>query len=282
MKRYKLLKDLPYAKAGEVFERVTHKSEDSLSDYDYLEIKKRVKDGEDEVNFGIKYNYFLNNFDEWFEEIEEPTDSIHWKPKNGEKYWTPGAADIYSHIWRGDELDIGCYESGEVFRTEEGCKRARNRRLAEVRLRRTSTFKPDLNNGELGWVVGYSCLTKKLTTERFIYSYYGEIVCYKTAEDAKKSIKENREDWLIYFGVEEEEMKEFSIPVRITLDCCLSVKANNQDEAYEVADDTVYWACQNGALIQQKDLSILDYAAMLRGKYIDFGEWRDPLDTGKS
>lgn len=78
---YKLLKDLPYAKAGEVFERVTHKSEDGLSDYDYLEIKKRVKDGEDKVNFGIKYNYFLNNFDDWFEEIEEPTDSVRWKPK---------------------------------------------------------------------------------------------------------------------------------------------------------------------------------------------------------
>lgn len=39
-------------------------------------------------------------------------------------------------------------------------------------------------------------------------------------------------------------MKEFSIPVKITLDCCLSVKANNQDEAYEVADDTMYWAYQ--------------------------------------
>lgn len=30
------------------------------------------------------------------------------------------------------------------------------------------------------------------------------------------------------------------IPVKITLDCYLSVKANNEDEAYEVADDTMY------------------------------------------
>lgn len=37
-------------------------------------------------------------------------------------------------------------------------------------------------------------------------------------------------------------MKEFSIPVKITLDCYLSVKASNQDEAYEIADDTMYWA----------------------------------------
>lgn len=28
-------------------------------------------------------------------------------------------------------------------------------------------------------------------------------------------------------------MKEFSIPVKITLDCYLSVKANNQDDTYE-------------------------------------------------
>ena len=48
-------------------------------------------------------------------------------------------------------------------------------------------------------------------------------------------------------------MKEFSIPVKITLDCYLSVKANNQDEAYEVADDTMYWAYQNGAPEQHKD-----------------------------
>lgn len=54
-------------------------------------------------------------------------------------------------------------------------------------------------------------------------------------------------------------MKEFSIPVKITLDCCLSVKANNQDEAYEVADDTMYWTYQNGAPEQHKDLSILDW-----------------------
>ena len=53
-------------------------------------------------------------------------------------------------------------------------------------------------------------------------------------------------------------MKEFSIPVKITLDCCLSVKANNQDEAYEVADDTMYWAYQNGAPEQHKDLEAVD------------------------
>lgn len=31
----------------------------------------------------------------------------------------------------------------------------------------------------------------------------GELVHYATKEEAEKSIEENREDWLIYFGVEE-------------------------------------------------------------------------------
>ncbi len=77
-------------------------------------------------------------------------------------------------------------------------------------------------------------------------------------------------------------MKEFSIPVKITLDCYLSVKANNQDEAYEVADDTMYWAYQNGAPEQHKDLSILDCEIAVDGEDIDLDEWRDPSDTNES
>jgi hypothetical protein len=207
MKRYKLLKDLPYAKAGEVFERVTHKSEDSLSDYDYLEIKKRVKDGEDEVNFGIKYNYFLNNFDDWFEEILELTDSIHWEPKSGEAFWYIDAdSDIYYDIYNEARLyHYKRFEYGNTYRTLGEAKDARNRRLAEVRLRRTSTFKPDFKNDRGGYVVFYNPEEDKLETHN-VYCYdYGEIVRYETVEEAEKSIKENERDWKIYFGIKEEE-----------------------------------------------------------------------------
>ena len=74
-------------------------------------------------------------------------------------------------------------------------------------------------------------------------------------------------------------MKEFSIPVKITLDYYLSVKADNQDEAYEVADDTMYWAYQNGSPEQHKDLSILGCEIAVDGEDIDLDEWRDPSDT---
>lgn len=68
MKKYKLLKDLPFAKAGEIFIRET----DKKANIDYVEISKRVNaDDYDETRFGLKTNFFLNNFNEWFEEVKE-------------------------------------------------------------------------------------------------------------------------------------------------------------------------------------------------------------------
>lgn len=94
---------------------------------------------------------------------------------------------------------------GNVYRTEEECEKAKERRLAEVKLQQTSTFKPDFENGKGGWVVFYSYVDKELHSMRDICTDSGELVRYETEEEAKRSIRENREDWLIYFGVKEEK-----------------------------------------------------------------------------
>lgn len=206
MKRYKLLKDLPYAKAGEIFERITHKSEEGLSDYDYLEVRKRVRVGEDETRFGIKYNYFLDNFNEWFEEIqEESTDSIHWKPKNGDKCFILENANIRPAVYTGMLCDYNAWRTGKIFRTQEECEKARDRELAEVRLRRTSTFSPDFEHGHGGWVVQYDYIARRPMMFMAPFENNGEPVRYGTVEEAEKSIKENWEDWLTYFGIKEEK-----------------------------------------------------------------------------
>ena len=201
--KYKLLKDLPYAKAGEVFERVTHKSEDGLSDYDYLEIRKREADGEDETRFGIQYNYFLNNFDEWFEEI---TDSIHWKPRWGDKYYHIDYLG-YVHLtnWEDDDADNNRLALGFIYPTEEACRKAKERKLAKVRLQRTSSFKPDFENGKGGWIVFYDHECKTLAIFKIGCYDSGEPVHYATREEAEKSIEENERDWKIYFGIKEWE-----------------------------------------------------------------------------
>lgn len=200
--KYKLLKDLPFAKAGEVFERVTYKTKNGLSDYDYLKISKRLKDGEDESMFTIDYSYFLGNFSEWFEGFQEG--GVHYKPKFGDIYWRiDSGGEIVERKWQNDEVNKYDYLSANAYRELEEIEQARERKLAEIRLRRTSTFEPDFENGSGGYVVDYDYTNQKLECYDLLCNNSGEIVRYATRADAQKSIRENREDWLIYFGVKE-------------------------------------------------------------------------------
>lgn len=196
MKRYKLLKDLPTFKAGDMF---------YISQYGALIY--------DDGGFGVMVcsqsmlERFPNILTDWFEEIQEKTiDSIHWKPKNGDEYfYISDYGDIYSDIWRGKFIDNERLALGFIYPTEKECIKAKKRKLAEVRLRRTSTFKPDFENDKGGWIVVYNYRYHKLSAQNVQFEDAGEPVRYVTIEEAEKSIKENREDWLICFGIEEEK-----------------------------------------------------------------------------
>lgn len=202
MKRYKLLKDTPTIKAGTIFEEV-------ISDFDELKELVRI------TPLGAKTSpqwtiQDINNFDEWFEEIKEPVGSIHWKPEVGDIYWYLSTSGIVQEReWSplSDDLvqfDLGRHEIGNCYRTEKEAEKARDRKLAEIKLRRTSTFKPDFKNGKGGWAISYDYYFEQLSYINCPHHNYGEPVRYETVEDAEKSIKENRQDWLIYFGVEEQ------------------------------------------------------------------------------
>lgn len=196
MKRYKLLKDLPTFKAGGLF---------YISEYGALVY--------DDGGFGVMayaqstLEKFPNILTEWFEEIKEPTDSIHWKPKHGDEYfWIDECGSILPGTFYRDSLyDQQRLTFGNVYRTEEECEKARERRLAKVRLRRTSDFKPDFKNGNGGWVVMYDHFERVLAIECYSFCDSGEPVRYETEEEALKSIRENERDWKIYFGIKEEE-----------------------------------------------------------------------------
>lgn len=196
--KYKLLKDTPTIKAGTIFEEIVNMSDGTRE----LTVAVPGEDTPQDPQFTIQD---IDNFDEWFEEIKEPTDSIHWKPKIGDRYWALGNTIVYPQTWGDDEFDRDRYESGRVYKTKEECEKALDRELAEVRLRRTSNFKPDFENDNGGWVVYYDPKKKRLEVQEVYCLEYGEIVRYETEEEAKRSIKENREDWLKYFGIEEEE-----------------------------------------------------------------------------
>lgn len=195
MKRYKLRKDTPTIKVGTIFEEV-------VSDFDGAKELARI------TPVGAKTNpqwtiRDIDNFDEWFEEVEEPTDSIHWKPRIGDRCFILANANIRLTSYTGMLRDYNAWRTGKVFRTEEECEKALDRELAEVRLRRTSTFKPDFENDNGGWVVYYDPRKKRLEVQEVYRLEYGEIVRYQTKKEAEKSIKENEKDWLTYFGVED-------------------------------------------------------------------------------
>lgn len=190
MKQYKLLKDLPGIKKGTILSEGK-----SLFGARTLITKNDVGP------------IFIGNdlTEELFEEIKEPVDSIHWKPKIGDRYfYISGYGTVYSETWHGVPVDYYRRALGSIYPTEEECKKARERKLAKVRLQRTSTFKPDFENGNGGWIVGYDYEDESLTTIPISDVDYGEPVRYATSEDARKSIRENREDWKIYFGIKEE------------------------------------------------------------------------------
>lgn len=203
MKRYKLLKDLPTFKAGQL----AYISKTGNLIAGTPENQKTTETG---LIIMIYHETTLKKFPniltEWFEEIKEPTDSIHWKPKKDDEYfWMNSYGETQPDVWDGDSIDSMRLALGMVYRTEEECEEAKERRLAEVRLQQTSNFKPDFKNGNGGWVVMYDHFERVLAIECYSFCNSGEPVRYDTEEEAEKSIKENERDWKIFFGIKEEE-----------------------------------------------------------------------------
>ena len=190
--KYKLLKDLPGLEKGSI-----------LSEYGSGSVLRILvaEEGKTVANF------FSNEmFEKFFEEIKEPVDSIHWKPKRGDKIWylDENGNTNFTYFDEDDSYHLSRFEFGNTYRTSQECEKARERRLAEVRLRRTSTFKPDFESDGGGWAVYYDYRYETLDVCGFDYYDAGEVVRYKTREDAEKSIRENREDWMKHFGIEED------------------------------------------------------------------------------
>lgn len=200
MKRYKLLKDLPTFKAGQL----AYISKTGNLIAGTPENQKTTETG---LIIMIYHETTLKKFPniltEWFEEIEEPTDSIHWKPKIGDRCFILENANIRPTAYTGMLRDYNAWRTGRVFRTKGECEKALDRELAEVRLRKTSNFEPDFEDCRGGWVVYYNYKDKELYAYDTDYDDSGEIVRYATKEEAEKSIRENREDWMKHFGVKE-------------------------------------------------------------------------------
>lgn len=191
--KYKLLKDLPGLKKGTI-----------LSEGKSIFGARTLITKND-----VGHIFISNNLsEELFEEIKEPVDSIHWKPKIGDRCFVLENTNIRPTAYTGMLRDYNAWRTGRVFRTKGECEKALDRELAEVRLRKTSDFEPDFKNGKGGWIVGYDHEEDRLLATPIDYIDYGEPIRYATEEEAKRSIRENKKDWLIYFGIDPSDTNE--------------------------------------------------------------------------
>lgn len=191
MKRYKLKKDLPTFKTGEIF---------YLSDSGNL---IRESDNIPAYSWST-INKFPNILTKWFEEIKEPT---RWEPETDKKYsFIRTSGYVYDSIWTNDSIDDGRFEIGNCFKTEEEAKKAVEylKALAIVRGDATTKFV----KGKHNWYVYYDAVYKWLD----IVSNFSDIKngifglpYFATKDDAKRSIEQHKKEWLTIFGIKDEE-----------------------------------------------------------------------------
>lgn len=191
MKRYKLKRDIPAFKAGEVF---------YLSDAGNL---FRERDNVPVYGWTIidKNPSILTD---WFEEIKEQT---RWKPDDGQTYYFLDSNGFaYDNIWADDSIDRNRFEIGNCFQTEEEIDRAVEylEALAVVRGDSTSKFTKGCKN----WRVYYDSVYNYLAIESNFSDINNGIFglpYFATEDDAQRSIELHRNEWLTIFGVKEEE-----------------------------------------------------------------------------
>nr|DAR94154.1 MAG TPA: hypothetical protein [Caudoviricetes sp.] len=202
MRLYKLLKDLPTFKAGQLayISKTGNLIAGTPENQETTETGLIIM-----IYHETTLKKFPNILTEWFEEIKEPVNSIHWKPNFGEEYWYVNyIGNVVCRSWEDASVDFWLLESGNIYRTKEECEKAHERKLAEVRLRRTSNFEPDWsNNGQNKWTAYYNHNDKELLIEATAFLQYPSAIYFDTYDSIKKSIEENREDWLKYLGIKE-------------------------------------------------------------------------------
>ena len=190
MKRYKLKRDLPTFKAGEIF---------YLSDMGNL---IRESDNVPAYSWST-IDKFPNILTDWFEEVNEST---RWKPETDQKYYfirTSGY--VYDSIWTNDSIDDGRFEIGNCFQTREEAERTVEylKALAVVRGDATKKFVKGENNWYVYYDTDSSSIHSSISCSMLGNGIFG-LPYFATVEDAQRSIEQHKNEWLTIFGVEEE------------------------------------------------------------------------------
>lgn len=192
MKRYKLLKDTPAFKAGTecYIEEAGHMVPCRGISYTIVHKDQLEKNP--------------NILTDWFEEINEST---RWRPEIDQEYYCLGSdGSVMNDEWVGLSIDCDRFKIGNCFETKEEAEQVVEylKALAVVRGDATSEFVKYNDN----WFVGYDPEHKSI--DAFCNPYTARngifgLPYFATEEDAQRSIKLHKNEWLTIFGAKEED-----------------------------------------------------------------------------
>lgn len=132
-----------------------------------------------------------------------------WKPECNKKYWIINGFMVVDSSWYNDNVDYGCYEIGNCFKTEKEAKFALEKLKVEAELRR---FAEENNECEIDWTdkkhekwfMYYNCDMKKID---IIYNTVLKTHCiyFSSKKIAKQAIDYIGEERLkkYYLGIED-------------------------------------------------------------------------------
>ena len=191
MKRYKLKRELPTFKAGDIFYLSDAgnliRESDNVPAYSWSTIDK-----------------FPNILTDWFEEIKEST---RWEPEiSYDYYYASGDGHVYDDSWDDSQfVDRGRFEIGNCFQTKEEAERVVEylKALATVRGDATTKF----TKGDRNWYVYYGTDMNSLRPWFNINDNRNGVFglpYFATREDAQRSIELHKNEWLTIFDIKEE------------------------------------------------------------------------------
>ena len=187
MKRYKLLKDLPFAKAGEEFSLNRGGIRDCITLY---------KNDEEVYQFKVGKNV-PEMFDEWFKEVKE-----------FEQYFIINMLKATV-----EELVVMCHEQGCIenmkslgllFETKQEAEEyLEYLKAKEVIKQDTKGFKPDWENTSQKRFFGYFNLIDKTLCHFDIGENMESKIFFGSREDIKESFKKHPDEWRTYLTYEQ-------------------------------------------------------------------------------
>lgn len=194
MKQYKLLKDLPFAKAGAIL------SLERSQEYGYFKLcKDRSNPRSIELYEGIVEG-FIDNFDEWFEEIKEP--KIFFTIDIYKSKFKEINTDYYSG-WSALEVK-NIKDLGLLFKTVEKTKKyLKYLKAKEIIKQDAKGFKPDWQNADEERYCGKWDFDDEIPHISILNIFKAPQIYFKSKKDIQESFKKHPEEWKAYLTYEQ-------------------------------------------------------------------------------